>query len=177
MKPSWLFKPLRGMNNLIASSQLKTNLNMMKKYPFSTEGLQRLLVFLYGLSDPELQAEAETLRLDFRAWMMLYFEFSASQVLYLEEMADVLASYFGTVCGFYVGSRWPIELIKEDGAALGKAAVAAERGAGEGLAGDPPVWKIVRSEDVLNPDNARAAGDAEPIVMGQLTIEIVYTSI
>jgi len=135
----------------------------MKKYPFSTEGLQRLLVFLYGLSDAELQAEAEALRLDFRAWMIEYFDFSPSQVLYLEEMADVLASYFGTVCGFYVGSRWPIELIKEDGEV--------------GAAGDPPVWKIVRSEDVLNPDNARAAGDAEPIVMGQLTIEIVYTSI
>jgi len=138
----------------------------MKKYPFSTEGLQRLLVFLYGLSDAELQAEAEALRLDFRAWMMLYFDFSPLQVLYLEEMVDVLASYFGTVCGFYVGSRWPITLVKEENAVVGKAAVAA---------GDPPVWKIVRSEDVLNPDNARGAGDAEPTVMGMLTIEIVYS--
>jgi len=147
----------------------------MKKYPFSTEGLQRLLVFLYGLSDAELQAESEALRLDFRAWMIRYFDFSASQVLYLEEMADVLARYFGTVCGFYVGSRWPIELIKEDGA-VG----AAERGAGadaDGLAGDPPIWKIVRSEDVLNPDNARSTGDAEPAVTGMLRIEIVYKSI
>jgi len=139
----------------------------MKKYPFSTEGLQRLLVFLYGLSDAQLQAEAEALRLDFRAWMMLYFDFSPSQVLYLEEMKDVLARYFGAVCGFYVGSRWPITLIKEDGAAS-----AAERGA---RVGDPPVWKIVRSEDVLNPDNARSTGDAEPTVTGQLTIEIVYS--
>jgi hypothetical protein len=140
----------------------------MNKYTFTPNGLQCLLVFLYGLPDDELQAEAEALRLDFRDWMIRYFEFSPSQVFYLEEMADVLARYFGTVCGFYVGSRWPIELIKEDGAARGRAADAA---------GDPPVWKIVRSEDVLNPDNARSTGDAEPAVTGQLTIEIVYTSI
>jgi len=154
---------------LINYSQLKTN--GMNKYTFTPNGLQRLLVFLYGLPDHELQAEAEALRLNFRAWMILYFEFSPSQILYLEQMEDVLTRYFGTVCGFYVGARWPITSIKEDGAALGRSAGAAER------AGDPPVWKIVRSEDVLNPDNARAAGDAEPRVTGQLTIEIVYTSI
>jgi len=123
--------------------------------------LQRLLVFLYGLSDAELQAEAETLRLDFRAWMIEYFDFSPSQIAYLEQMEDILASYFGTVCGFYVGGRWPITLIKEE-----SAAGAAERSS------DPPVWKIVRSEDVLNPDDAR--NNAEPIVTGQLTIEVVY---
>jgi hypothetical protein len=140
---------------------------MKKKYIFSSAGLQDLLGYLYGLTDAELQVEAEALRLDFRAWMIRYFEFTASQVLYLEQMADVLASYFGTVCGFYVGARWPITLIKQD--------KPVDNGAAN-VAGDPPVWKIVRSEDVLNPDNARVAGE-EPIAAGQLTIEIVYRSI
>jgi hypothetical protein len=142
-------------------SQLKTN--GMNKYTFTPNGLQRLLVFLYGLPDDELQAEAEALRLNFKAWMIRYFEFSPSQIAYLEQMEDVLARYFGTVCGFYVDARWPITLIKEEGSA----------GAAERL-GDPPVWKIVRSEDVLNPDNARSISDTDPVVTGQLRIEIVY---
>jgi len=142
----------------------------MNKYPFTSSGLQSLLLFLYGLPDPALKDEADALALDFRAWMMLHFEFSATQILYLEQMEDVLAEYFGTVCGFYIAARWPIALIKdEQGAAAAEKSGAAERSS------DPPVWKIVRSEDVLNPDAARSTGGS-PNVTGTLTIEITYIS-
>ncbi len=89
----------------------------MKTYPFTAEGFAALLSELYALPDESLNSEASALLADFRNWTSSHFEFSSTQLTYLQKLDDRFINNAAQNSHAFMIKRLPISLIKPDTAA------------------------------------------------------------
>lgn len=82
----------------------------MEKFPFTPLGVSSALDYLYKLPDNELQAEATSIRSDFKGWINQKFDLSSSQSLFLSNIEKRTSQYYGDQCSFCFVDRLPIIL-------------------------------------------------------------------
>lgn len=131
---------------------------MITKQPFTPAGVQALLSELYQLPQAKLQAEADEANQDFSAWLLKHFDFSASQIGFLHGLGAALVKYYGAITSFSLENRSAIILIKDE--------------TNKKIAGDEPVYKLIRSKDEKKEETASTA--VKSGTEGMLTFEITY---
>jgi len=82
----------------------------MEKFPFTPLGVSSALDYFYKLPDSELQAEAASIRSDFKGWITDKFNLSSSQSLFLRNIGEITSQYYGDQCSFCFIGRLPITL-------------------------------------------------------------------
>lgn len=80
----------------------------MKKMIFNAMGIQALQAELYALKDELLYMEATAVTTDFRSWMKSKFEFSLSQIDYLDKLSSDFIYYISQRISFAIAHRLPI---------------------------------------------------------------------
>lgn len=86
----------------------------MEKFPFSPQGLTDLQTMLFALPDPALQEQADEIGNNFKAYLITHFEFSLSQLAYLEAMDENFIADASLQSKSFVERRLKIGLIKQD---------------------------------------------------------------
>jgi len=82
----------------------------MSKFPFTTEGVQDILVELYALPDEDLNLQADRIEVFFKDWMDEHFILSTSQKDFMNSMKEEAVNYFGSQCALCFRHRLGIVL-------------------------------------------------------------------
>ncbi|MBT2621925.1 hypothetical protein [Chryseobacterium sp. ISL-6] len=125
----------------------------MAKQPMTPTGVQNKINALYLLSDAALQAEAEAIQADFKAWIKANFSLSTQQGDYLDRLNSQISTYFGSQSSICFSNRLPIELIYPE----------------------PPTGEYSKWTGASNSLAVKSDGSRIPVATGTLTFEFTYT--
>lgn len=79
---------------------------------FTPAGLQQQLSSLYSSPQSELDQEAHSLQLNFKAWMKAHFFLDEQQTAYLNGIDELFVERASELARYYVQNRLPISLNK-----------------------------------------------------------------
>ena len=125
----------------------------MSKQPMTPAGVDDKINALYLLSDTALQAEADAVQADFKAWIKTGFILSPKQADYLATLNSQIAAYFGSQTSICFSNRLPSELIYPE----------------------PPTGEYSKWTGSSNSLAVKSDGSGKPTATGSLTFEFTYT--
>ena len=76
----------------------------MEKFQFTTQGFAALCQHLAALSDADLALVATAARTDLKHWTTQYFDLTAAQQLYLEELPSAALQFMADQTSFAIGN-------------------------------------------------------------------------
>lgn len=82
----------------------------MEKFPFTPQGVQDMQAALYALPNDQLHAMALSIRADFVAWLQDMFEFSPSQLEFIQNLNPFFLISAGDSTAMAAYNRLPITL-------------------------------------------------------------------
>lgn len=84
----------------------------MQKFTFNEQGATDLLASLYALSNADLQLEANAAGADFRLWIIGHFEFTSTQVDFINDIDEQWINQAAFETKIFLEGRKPIKLHK-----------------------------------------------------------------
>lgn len=117
------------------------------------QGVADKLLELYALSDTQLKLQAAGISIDFRWWVRNNFDLTADQRLFLKNISNDAALYFGQQCAICFLHRLNINLIYPP----------------------PPIDPgYGKWTELLSSLNIGTDGNGALVVQGELTFEMIY---